>query len=250
MRRYWISENQVRGNQVMIVGDLLHHIRDVCRQHLGAKFELIVEGSTAHLVEIVEETKQASMARIIETRKIAPLQLPHVHLALSIPRFPVFEAVIEKAVELGVSSIQPFFSDYSFIRTQSDVFEKKRPRFEKIIQGATQQSGRGDLMKLEAPADFKTLIETFNRSPSAGGLFAYEGQAALGARQAVENLRQMETENVWLFVGAEGGFSTTEVQAFTDLGLKPMTLGPQVLRVETACVATISIIKYGFDLMQ
>lgn len=239
------------GENVVLTGDVLHHIRDVCRMHLGSKFEVITEGGEALFVEIVHEGKKDSIATIIETRAIPPLPYPRVHLAMAVPKFPVFEAVIEKAVELGVASVRPFYSDFSYIRTQSDLFDKKRSRFERIVQSATQQCGRGELMPVEDAVTLAKILEDFNRGETKAGLFAYEGAGVLTARQGIEQLASLTTvKDVWIFVGAEGGFSDAEVQTFQSIGLKPVTLGPQVLRVETACVALVGIIKYGFDLMR
>jgi 16S rRNA (uracil1498-N3)-methyltransferase len=253
MRRYWVPKEFKHGDHVRLSGDVLHHIRDVCRMHIGSKFEVIIEGA-AYFVEILTETKHESLAVIRETRQIAPLPEPRLHLALSIPRFPVFEAVVEKSVELGINSIHPFFSDFSFIRTQTDVWDKKLPRFQKIVQSATQQSGRGDLMTITNPVDLLGskggLLQTFNRTERAAGLFAYEGDAVLSAQAGLEQVRAGNPREVWIFVGSEGGFSPKEVAAFQEIGLRSVTLGPQVLRVETACVALISIIKYGLDLMR
>lgn len=246
-------------DEVVISGDVLHHVRDVCRMHKGSKFEVIVEGGSAHLVEITSETKHESIARIIETREIPEIPKPHIHLAVSIPRFPVFEAVIEKAVELGVTKIHPFFSDFSFIRTQTEVWDKKLPRFLKIVQGATQQSGRGDLMKIAAPVDFSKMMDEFNRTSGARGLFAYEGDAHLSAKEGVARVISGSSSSgapgadlaeAWIFVGSEGGFSQKEAESFQSFGLTSVTLGSQVLRVETACVALVSILKYDLDLMR
>jgi 16S rRNA (uracil1498-N3)-methyltransferase len=255
VRRYWIPKDAVEADEVRLSGDVLHHIRDVCRMHLGSKFEVIVDGGRALLVEITAETKHESRARIIEERMISELPRPHLHLVMAVPRFPIFEAVVEKAVELGVMSIQPLFSDFSFIRKQENVFDKKRARFEKIVVSATQQSGRGDLMKIEEPQGIDDFLLNFNRAEGRAGLFAYEGVGVLTAKEAVAQLAQVSSvgssrSDVWIFVGAEGGFSEREVQLFQTVGLKPVTLGPQVLRVETACVALVSIIKYAFDLMR
>jgi len=250
MRRYWVPKESVIGDEVHIVGDVLHHVRDVCRLRRGAKFEVLVEGRGALLVEIVSESKHESIARVLEERQIPELPRPYIHLALSIPRFPVFEAVVEKSVELGVKAVHPFFSDFSFIRTQDDVFAKKRPRFEKIVRGATQQTGRGDLMPISEPVHIKDLLKTFNREESAKGLFAYEGPGVLTAKDGVRKIRDAAPQDVWIFVGSEGGFSDSEVELFASHGLEAVTLGNQVLRVETACVALVSIIKYDFDLMR
>ena len=290
MRRYWVPSECIRPTVdgavlVHLSGDILHHIRDVCRQGLGSKFEVIAEVAinlkaaakspaepprespresaresqettqaclrgVAFFVEIVQETKKESIARMIESRVIAPLPTPHLHLALSIPRLPVLEAVVEKAVELGVTAIHPFYSDFSFVRTQTDVLDKKRSRLDRIIQSATQQSGRGEKMDFHDAVDLKTLLTDFNREGRAQGLFAYEGSAVLSAREGIENMRTADPREVWAFIGSEGGFSHAEVELFQSFGLKPVTLGAQVLRVETACVATLSIIKYGFELMR
>ena len=223
--------------------------------HKGSKFEVIVgQGASglAHLVEIENETKHESHARILETRAIAEIPRPHIHLAVSIPRFPVFEAVAEKAVELGVFEIHPFFSDFSFIRTQDEAWLKKLPRFEKIVQGATQQSGRGDLMSIAKPVDLATLLATFNRTEGAKGLFAYEGSAHLSAKDGVAAVAQAGSalSEAWIFVGSEGGFSGREAESFQAAGLSSVTLGSQVLRVETACVALVSVLKYDLNLMR
>jgi len=251
MRRYWIPPEMIEADEVTLTGDVLHHIRDVCRMHKGSKFEVIVGGQQkALLVEITGETKHESFARVIESRVIEPIPYPHIHLALSIPRFPVFEAVVEKAVELGVYAIHPFFSEFSFIRKQEDTWAKKVPRFEKIVQSATQQSGRGDLMPISNPVDLKQLLETFNRTEGTKGLFAYEGDARLNAKEGVARVANPGLKEAWIFVGSEGGFSTTEVESFKEAGLASVTLGQQVLRVETACVALISVLKYDLDLMR
>ena len=250
MRRYWIPKECVDGDVIRLSGDVLHHIRDVCRQRMGSKFEVLFEGRQAFLVEIISEAKHESVARVLEKREVPELPRPHVHLALSVPRFPVFEAVVEKAVELGVKSIQPFYSDFSFIRTQDGVFAKKRARFEKIVVGATQQSGRGDLMSIAEPVKLEELLRTFNRVEAPRGLFAYEGEHVLTAKEGLAKLRHSAPQEVWVFAGSEGGFSEREVELFASHGLEAVTLGAQVLRVETACVALVSILKYDFDLMR
>jgi 16S rRNA (uracil1498-N3)-methyltransferase len=255
MRRYWIPPEMIESDEVTLTGDVLHHIRDVCRMHKGSKFEVIVGGrQKALFVEITGETKHESIAKVIEEREIPAIPYPRIHLALSIPRFPVFEAVVEKAVELGVYAIHPFFSEFSFIRKQEDTWAKKVLRFEKIVMSATQQSGRGDLMPISNPVELEQILSQFNRTEGAKGLFAYEGDARLNAKEGVAKVAKEallgELKEAWVFVGSEGGFSANEVETFKSAGLSTVTLGSQILRVETACVALISVLKYDLDLMR
>jgi 16S rRNA (uracil1498-N3)-methyltransferase len=249
MRRYWVDKNSLDGSHFTITGDSLHHIVDVCRQGLGSKFELLTEDSKAYFVEIILLNKKNALAKVLEVRQITPLPNPRIHLALSYPKIQTLEAVLEKSVELGVAEIHPFFSEFSFLRKASSV-PNKAERWNKIIMGATQQTGRGDLMKLHAPVNLDEILGNINQSPSNLGLFSYEGEATLSLKEHLNAQKQTAIQHLWLFVGSEGGFSLSEVDKFKGAGMNPLTLGSQILRVETACMALVSILKYEFDLFK
>lgn len=252
MRRYWIEKKDYFGDKVNFAGDVFHHIFDVCRQEVGSKFEVITEDSKAYLVQVTIVGKKNAEAQVLEERIIPALPTPHIHLALAVSRFPVMDAVVEKAVELGVTSIQPLFTEFSFVRTTQALSQNKTERWDKIVKSATQQCGRGDLMKLHPAIHLDEFLSSFNRNGSAMGLFAYEGNSTLGIKQFLAEKKSSTTakpQDVWIFVGSEGGFSHAEVQKMNDLALHPVTLGQQILRVETACMALVSVLKYDFDLM-
>jgi len=261
MRRYWLPKEQIFPAHVEISGETLHHIVDVCRQDEGSKFEVLGDGRKAHLVELRSVEKKKAIGHILETRELPPLATPHLVLALSIPRYSVMDAVVEKAVEMGVARIEPFYSEFSFIRKKNSLPEGKLERWGKIVVSATQQSGRGDLMPILEPQEMAHVLSKFNQNPKAKGLFAYEGDATVGVMEYLrgkgggtpESQREPGTdsrpEEFWVFVGSEGGFSPTEVQEFQAQGLVPVTLGDQVLRVETACIALLAVLKYEFGHM-
>ncbi|MCB9084869.1 MAG: 16S rRNA (uracil(1498)-N(3))-methyltransferase [Bdellovibrionaceae bacterium] len=250
MRRYWFDPTEKQGERIRLAGDLYHHVIDVCRQGEGSRFELLSEGGKAYFVELVQVAKKEAWAEIVEERQIPPLEKPHIHLAVSVPRFQRMDTIVEKSVELGVFELHPFVSDFSFVRSVDSRLTGKWPRWKKIIQGATQQSGRGDLMGLGEPQKLEDLLAEFNRRTKAVGLFPYEGEAPQHLRQALEPLKGQEAHEIWVFVGSEGGYSDREVQLFQSFGLQPVTLGSQVLRVETACLALVSILKYEWNLMK
>ncbi|MEN0057680.1 MAG: 16S rRNA (uracil(1498)-N(3))-methyltransferase [Bdellovibrio sp.] len=252
MRRYWIQKKDLFQDKVNFTGDVFHHIFDVCRQTVGSKFEVLTEDSKAYFVEVLSVSKKTAQAQLLEERIIPPLPEPRLHLALAISRFPVMDAVIEKAVEMGISSVQPFFSELSFLRKEDKVSDNKLERWDKIVRSATQQCGRGDLMAVHPPRPLAQTLSAINPHQGAVGLFAYEGPSTLGIKEYVKNIKSSHPQGVreiWMIVGSEGGFSKTEVEGFLQLGLHPVTLGPQVLRVETACMALTSVLKYDFDLM-
>ena len=253
MRRYWIDSNQLHGDMVTLVGEDYHHIVDVCRQYPPAKFEVITEDGTAFLVEMVQVTggkKPSAQARVLETRNIPPLPRPHIHLVLSVCRFPVLEAILEKCVELGVHSVHLALSQYSFLKTEDKISPSRMERWHKIIRMATQQTGRGELMNLHPPQNLRAILnQSMNRNPQSMGLFLYEGEGGTTLRQTLAQKGTLkDCQDLWVIVGSEGGFSTQEVSHIKELGLSPITLGDQVLRVETACVSVISILKYELSL--
>jgi 16S rRNA (uracil1498-N3)-methyltransferase len=172
-------------------------------------------------------------------------------LALAVSRFPVMDAIVEKAVELGVKSIQPLFTEFSFVRTRSALSANKVERWDKIVRSATQQCGRGDLMPISPALGLDEFLSKFNQKSSVMGLFAYEGPSTLSVKDYVTEKKKEAgpLKEIWVFVGSEGGFSYDEVEKLRNLALHPVTLGSQVLRVETACMALVSVLKYDFDLM-
>ncbi len=270
MRRYWIDKSQIQNVNndtakitamvtatVTFKDEQFHHIFDVCRQTVGHHFEVITEDSVAYVVEVLEIKKKTATAKIIETREIKKIPKPHIHIALSISRYPVMDSIIERAVEMGVSSILPFVSDYSFIRKEKELPVGKIERWKKIVVSAAQQCGRGELMTIHDTVTMNKMLDLINPNSENWCLFAYEGdnlkpiEMLLSERLTqTKALAQNTVENVWLIVGSEGGFSEKEVESMQKLGLDPVTLGPQILRVETACLTLVAVLKYVFGLMK
>lgn len=249
MRRFWIEPEQLQGELVSLTGEVLHHVKDVCRFKAGDRFEVMPGNSKAYAVEVIEMKKKEGLAKILSERDIPPLPRPYIHLMLSLPRYNTMDNIIEKAVELGVKRLVPFVSDFSFVRNPGAVPPSKSKRWHKIIRAASQQSARGSLMEVTEPTRLEEVLENFNRQTKVAGLFPYEGHASLTIHQALKAVqeRSAPVEDIWLFVGSEGGFSEREVELFAQYGLEATTFGDQILRVETACLALVSIIKYEFE---
>lgn len=267
MRRYWIEKSQIShnssesvnsdSNNVIFKNDQFHHIFSVCRQEVGHHFEVITEDSKAYLVEVTAIHKKSAEAKIIEERIIQNLPKPHIHLALSIPRYPVMDSIVERAVEMGVTSIIPFCSEYSFIRKPNQLPDGKYDRWSKIIISATQQCGRGELLKIKEISTWQEMLQLINPQTNLNDrnwcLFAYEGKTIVDIQKYLILKKQSEAvfpENIWIIVGSEGGFSENEVLQMKQLGLDPVTLGQQILRVETACLTLVSVLKYEFGLLR
>lgn len=246
MRRFWVEKPSWQEDQLIVSGDLFHHLHDVCRFGVGDRFE-ILSGGQAWFVEVVSETSRSLVVRRLEVRPLPELKRPHLHLALSVPRYPKVDWIVEKAVELGVKALHLFVSDYSFVREASKVPAGKMERWEKLTRQAAQQSGRGELMEITPVASLDDLLARINQNPQILGLFPYEGECPLTLKAHLQAVKPKDYQEVWAFIGSEGGFSKAEVAKFNQQGIAPVSLGSQVLRVETACVALASILKYEFE---
>lgn len=246
MRRFWMEPQPWQDDQMEVRGDLYHHLHDVCRFQVGERFELLETGR-AWLVELIRVDKKSLGLKRIEERQLPKLNRPYIHLVLSCPRFSTVDWIVEKSVELGVYSIQLVVSDFSFVRDLKGVPAAKMERWQKLIRQASQQSARGHLLELPPVRKMMDVLGEVNHQTGVLSLFPYEGAGDMTLKAALGQARQQKYSEIYVFIGSEGGFSKPEVEQFRRAGLAPVTLGSQVLRVETACLALASILKYEFE---
>lgn len=249
MRRYFYEGPIQKDLALILEGEIFHHIFDVCRLQVGQRFELLNDCGSAFLVIVEKVEKKRAVVLVQEERAIPAIKEPHIYLYMSFPKVPTFEAVVEKAVEMGVKAIIPFLSDFSFVRTQGQFPTPKIPRWQKIILQATQQSGRGDLLKIEKVQTLAEILPLVTSMERTLNVIAYEGESPLSLKEFIKQKKKSPFQRINVFVGSEGGFSDSEIKNFKNLDLPPVTLGDQVLRVETACLTLVASLKYEFDLL-
>lgn len=250
MRRFWVEKDFILGDLVEITGESFHHMVKVCRLKVGDPAEVLDGGPEAIAIEILEVTKKKLTGKITGRRSLPSPKKPHIHLVLCFPKVSTYEHILEKSVELGCYSIQPLFNDYSFIKSPSEIKASKYERWEKIVKSATEQSGRGHIMELKSPMRFADFMSSFNPSPKEPCLMFYEGESPQAVRDGLERIHSDQPEAIWVLVGSEGGFSKEEVEMMKAKNIPVLTLGSQILRVETACVSILSVLKYEFGLMR
>ena len=156
-----------------------------------------------------------------------------VTLYQALPKGDKLEQIIQKSVELGVTAIVPIETAHCVVRID-DRTDKKRTRWQKIADEAAGQSGRGILPKVGAPLKWKPFLQTVSEAKTPVIVF-YEG----GGEKLTELVDPAMTE-VAVVVGAEGGFAPEEIAALVAAGAKTATLGPRILRCETAPAAALA----------
>ncbi len=246
MRRYFLDQRIAVQDVVSIEGDLFKHIFKVCRYNIGGKFELL-SGDCAYLSEVKEIGKSSAQVLVLEKRNVSKLKKPYVHLILANPRPTVFEGVVEKAVELGVKSILPVTTQKSFYKN-IEKLRLKENRLQKIITHAMQQTGRVESLEIKKGLEYEEFLDVFKQECSTRTVKGFMFYEALDEEPLnLVNEATEAVEDIFILVGGEGGFTANEAEMAVSAGFKALLLGEQILRVETACVAGVSILKSKFD---
>ncbi len=213
-----------------------HQLTRVLRVQAGERIRLLDGAGRAFVVEIIAADRRSVSGRIAEITP-APAE-PGVAVTLyqCALKADKLEWVMQKATELGVTTLVPLISERTVVRPAS-ALERRRSRWESIVREAAEQCGRGRLPTIAAPADYATVLA------GAPGLRLLAWEAATGQPGLIHALGRAElpVRAVSLLIGPEGGLSAAEVELAQAAGWQPVSLGPRVLRAETAALAALAI---------
>ena len=228
--RYFASE--FSGDIAALTGPDAHHLGKVMRAKAGDQVVLCDGAGFDYTAAVASVAPDRVELRLLEKRPTAAEPAVEVTLFAGYPKQDKLEFIVQKAVELGAARIVPFFSRYCVAAPKKE--EQKNARYARIAAEAAKQAGRGILPAVELPADIRDLPARFGAFDLV--LFCYEG----GGR-SLRSLVQGQ-KRIALITGAEGGFSPGEAAALTAAGAVPVSLGPRILRCETAPVAALAAV--------
>jgi 16S rRNA (uracil1498-N3)-methyltransferase len=249
-RRRWIADTWNEASAALH-GDQAQHLSRVLRAQPGMEFDVVAGGRVwlARIASVDRESVHFTLLHELETASALP-----VTLLLSVFKFDRMEWAIEKAVELGSSRIVPILAE----RTEKHLAQaaaKRADRWRRLALEAAKQSRRSDLPEIGEPTRLAAILDT--DQPVAGreqpGAAASsrplrillseteEDQPLLRILQ--QNANDAERGGITLAVGPEGGWSAAEMALFTRAGWHSASLGPRILRVETAVIAALAIVN-------
>lgn len=226
------QQNTGRG---WLTGEDFHHLTRSLRMRTGEAVTLSDGAGTDYFGTLEEVT--ADRAEILLTEKQPSRGEPDLFVTLyaGMPKGDKLELIVQKAVELGASRIVPVLTARSISRPDKKAADKRRERLSRVALEAAKQCGRGRVPEVGALILF---AEAIGRS---GGkkIFFFEGGGA-PLRDCVSE----EDRKVSVFIGPEGGFAPEEVELAKSHGAFTATLGPRILRTETAPLAALAIIMH------
>jgi 16S rRNA (uracil1498-N3)-methyltransferase len=232
-RRFFVDE--VRSGRAEISGDDARHLTRVLRVEAGQRFE-ISDNRNVYLAEIETARKEYVAFRTIEK---LPQPAPAVRLILcaALIKFDHFEWMIEKATELGVSEIVPVETIRSD-RGLERAAHKRVERWRRIALESSQQSRRAFLPEVSEPEPLRDVL-----TREATCRFALDENPATRSINSVLPANRDPQDSVALLIGPEGGWTDEERAQFTAAAWTPVSLGPLVLRAETAALAALAIVN-------
>lgn len=250
MQRYFIMPEQIKDNYVEIVGDDVKHISRVMRMTAGNQIICSNNNDKVLLCEIVSVTPdivKASIIRELDTMVELPIK---VTIAQGLPKGDKLDLIIQKGTELGAGSFIPFSSSRSVVKWDEKKQEKKLERLQKIAKEAAEQAHRNVIPTVRPLHSLKQLIAEGTHYDVA--LFAYEEAGRTANHHAFNEVLTTASRgsSLLVLIGPEGGFSLEEARNLQEAGFVPCSLGPRILRTETAGLYVLSAVSYHFELMR
>ncbi len=232
-RRLFFVEGVRRGH-AQVSGEDAHHLVRVLRVEPGQRYE-ISDNESLYLAEVETARKSEVVFRVIERLEAPPPAL-RIHLLAALIKFDRFEWLIEKATELGVEAIVPVEAARSE-KGLATAAARRLERWRKIAREASQQARRARLPSIEPLESFAGAL-----ARPAGGRYFLE--AAGGVPALAGSLARAE-EPLALMTGPEGGWTDAERAEAATAGWTPVSLGPNILRAETAAMAAVVVSAYA-----
>jgi 16S rRNA (uracil1498-N3)-methyltransferase len=239
MARFYVPQPWIENGMLKIEGDEVKHIRKVLRLKTGDGI-VVFDGLGKELEGTIVEERLSSVViriqNIFSSERDSSLE---VTLAQSLLKGEKMDYLIQKATELGVKEIIPFFSSRSVPSLEKSRGLKRHHRWEKIAVEASKQSGRGVVPKIESLQDYSDMLQTASTEDLRIILWEREG---IKLKEVLE--RSKEKRKIFFVIGPEGGFNQLEVDEAKKAGFTPVTLGRRILRAETASLCFLSILQY------
>ncbi|WP_426337150.1 16S rRNA (uracil(1498)-N(3))-methyltransferase [Pseudoduganella sp. R-31] len=235
MPRFHVQQPFAAGQQLELPADVAHHI-NVVRMEPGDTLTLFNGDGGEYTAVLTDVQKKKAWAeiKVFDPREA---ELPFaVTLAQALPEGSKMDWIIEKAVELGVAGIQPLAARRCVVRLSAERAEKKLEHWNGIVVSASEQCGRNRLASVAAPLEFREWIARQDLH-----------KRVILTPRATESLadwaRHQPAQALSIMVGPEGGFSDEEEAEALRHGVLPLSIGPRVLRTETAALAAVSILS-------
>ncbi len=234
--RLFVSSALINGTEIELDGDQARYLSRALRAHVGDKVNVFDGDGAEWSAAVLQISKNTVTLQIDDSHEAGTESPLKIHLVQGISRGERMDFVVQKATELGVKRITPVLTEYGVVKLDAIRAEKRRDHWRRIATSACEQSGRVRLPLIDTPITLKNWLGDKPQRIDTELILKPDATTTL------PSLRAPETK-ICVLIGPEGGFSDSEYEDAEIAGFTAVSLGPRVLRTETAAIATLAVLQ-------
>ena len=253
MLKFFVKQEQINGDIIIIQGQDVNHIKKVLRAKIGDELQICNsqngENFLCDIKEIENEKILCKIKQEIEEKVESNIE---VTIFQGLPKADKMEYIIQKSVELGVYDITPVEMKRCVVKLDEKDKNKKQVRWQKIAEVAAKQCGRDIIPQINKIINTKNICELIKKYDIV--LVAYENEKEKTLKEQLklikEKMQKLEKDElikIGIVIGPEGGLEERDVQDLKENGAKIITLGKRILRTETVALNVLSVIMYELE---
>lgn len=241
-RVFLSAECRLVGNDILISGADAGHLTRVLRLGAGARIDVLDGEGRVLRARIQKVTRDVVRALVEEVGKASSEPPVRLTLVQGLARGEKMDLVVQKAVEIGVARIVPVCCARTVVRLDQEQGRRRRERWQKIAVEAAEQCGRAVVPAVEPLSSLGDALSSI--PPGTTVLLPWEGEHVVGLGDVLD--AAPPAGEVFVFIGPEGGFTAEEVALCRVAGARSVTLGPRILRTETAGLVAAALVLYAW----
>ncbi|MEE9566186.1 MAG: 16S rRNA (uracil(1498)-N(3))-methyltransferase [Desulfobacteria bacterium] len=242
MRRFFLDREMILSEKPTLTGPDVKHIRTVLRLKPGEEIFLFDGKGSEYRARITASTPKTIILSVLERFPSISESPVEITIGQGLLKAKKMDRIVRQVTELGIYALIPLLAKRSVPRPRPERWAEKEQRWETIAQESLKQCGRSQMPCLEPPTSFKELVAV-SRTHDLKIIF-HEGNPGEESNLYLNDPR--DVRSVLALIGPEGGFTPNEVQMALEGGFVSVSLGPRILKADTAVVAVCAVLQYAF----
>jgi 16S rRNA (uracil1498-N3)-methyltransferase len=240
VHRVRIAPGQHAGNPVTLPKTEAHYVSRVLRLRCGDELQAFDGTGQVYRLRLTTVSAATVQGQLLELLASGPAGAPVLVLGQALPKGARMDLIVEKCSELGLTTLVPVYTKRTVVREVAKRVPEKLTRWQRIAAAAARQCGRRVLLEVHPPLPLAEFCARYDSAPLK--LVCWEAESQRGLRQAL--MAFIGQSPLVVLIGPEGGLTAQEVALARAHGFVTVSLGPSILRTETAAIAVTSIIRY------